>query len=518
MRSEIYGRKDAISTLEQAELNDKSVMLGIYGRRRIGKTHLIDEYFKDESEYLYIKNVGIKNEPADNQVKSFHTGVDECVDSYNNVLEGILKSKGQDISSCRVQKQKLDDHSWESFFKYLALTIESLQNSFERHELDRKIVYFFDEVPYAAEMSENFANRLAAIWESRFKGKNDLIFILCGSAASWMIQEIADATGGLNSRCELKIPLKPFTHREMINYLAEKFPDNVELSKKDAAKLYMCIGGVAKYLDYYGRRAGLMFNQSISNLMFSDFKDMRNEFDILMDSIFKNAEIHKQLILYLAAREKGASEQDIIKHLEKKGVGQGDVNRGLKELVDCDYLMIMDLIRPKGKEVVYRLIDEYCRFYFKWIYEQGAENFHDDSNYWNNEIHNTKIWFGTSFEVFCFRNKEALKKVLDLTRFNTKFFSFSINTKGGAEGDVVVEASLSKKVEGVFIIENKFQEGRKYSIDDKELNILINKMAVLKEAGQYGIDPTIIFITSDGVIENKNYKKLSTQNYTIADL
>jgi len=402
MRVNIYGRRDALETLKSAESIAESTMIAVYGRRRIGKTFLIDEYFKDESGYLFIKNVGIKNEPTESQIKIFFSDVNKEVDKFNEELKAILENK----NFKEVVKETLSETTWEDFFSFLSKTIDNLQKAIKENGLTREIVYFFDEVPFAAEQTPNFANRLGAIWEKSFKGKRKHLFILCGSAASWMIQEIVNAKGGLNSRCRHKIKLGPFNFREMTEYFKQKH-ELIPQNEKDAVKTYMCIGGVAKYLDFYAEKKGLMFNQSISNLMFSEFKDMRIEFDLLMESIFKNAAVHKSVIEYLSSREKGASKGDIINHLIKNGQVESEARRCIKELVDCDYLLEMTLIRSSGEEQVFRLIDEYCRFYFKWIHGQGEENFHAKSNYWNNEAHNTKIWFGTSFESFCFRNKES---------------------------------------------------------------------------------------------------------------
>lgn len=516
MRTNIHGRDDAIEILKLAESHSESLMLAIYGRRRIGKTFLIDEYFRDEGKYIFLKNVGIKNEPTENQIKIFLSGINQDVDRYNKELKAILYSKQEEDKYKEVPHEKMSEFTWEEFFTFLSKTIDNLQISIKENSLDREVVYFFDEVPFAAEQTSNFANRLAAIWEKYFNGKKKHLFILCGSAASWMIQEIANAKGGLNSRCRHKIQLKPFNYKQMKEYLSKKH--HLELSEIDAAKTYMCIGGVAKYLDFFSDKKGLMFSQSITNLMFSEFKEMRSEFDLLMESIFENAAVHKSIIQFLASKEKGVSEAGLIQHLDEMGHKKEEAKRCLKELVDCDYLLEMTLIRPSGEEQVYRLIDEYCRFFFKWIYNRGEENFQEKSNYWNNEAHTSKIWFGTSFEAFCFRNKDSITNLLQLSRFITNFFSYSINTKGGAEGDVVIEASVAKKIHGVFIIENKFKEGTQYSIDEGELKILINKIKVLKEVKKYDIDPAIIFITSDGVIKNENLKKLGSASYTIADL
>lgn len=516
MRSDIYGRGTAIETLKTVESNTESVMVGIFGRRRIGKTYLVDEYFKDEPNYFYIKNVGIKNEPLESQIRIFEADINQRIDDYNDELRAILISRKERPENFEVEKEEASSKTWEDFFRFLSKTIDRLQQSILENELDRKIVYFFDEVPYAAENSENFANRLAAIWEKGFKNKKNLIFILCGSAASWMIKEIANAKGGLNSRCKHKIHLRPFSYSEAVDYLNKKYNYTFQ-SEIDGVKTYMSIGGVAKYLDLYNDKKKMMFAQSITELMFSEFRDMREEFDLLMDSIFRNAEVHKDLIFYLSKKGKGASEDKIVDDLNKKGHKEDEVKRALGELVDCDYLIEMELVHNKGAGPVFRLIDEYCRFYFKWIHDQGDENFQSDSSYWNNEAHNSKIWFGTAFEIFCFRNKDTINHLLELKRFNTKFFSLSMNQTGGAECDMIIEATIAKKVHGVFIIENKFKEGEKFSINAPELITLNNKISLLKEAKKYDLDPQVVFVTSDGVIENENFKGLSASSFTIGN-
>jgi hypothetical protein len=128
---------------------------------------------------------------------------------------------------------------------------------------DEKHVVFFDEMPWMDTNRSGFLAAFEWFWNGYGSSKNNLIFIICGSATSWMIENIDNNTGGLYNRLTCRIHIKPFTLKETEEYLKYK---GIEWSRYDIVQCYMIMGGIPYYLKLLDSE--LSYNSNIDNLFF----------------------------------------------------------------------------------------------------------------------------------------------------------------------------------------------------------------------------------------------------------
>ncbi len=183
---QIIGRKDEKAILDLAFKSSESEFIAIYGRRRVGKTHLIREYFGDAICFEMIGKHG--------------AGLGEQLQAF---AQSLSKAIGRGIPTQQPS-------SWSEAFLQLELFLESMP----RKGKGKKRVVFFDELPWLDTPRSRFLASLDHFWNSWGVRQNDIILVICGSAASWMIQNIVRAKGGLHNRLTRQIRLLPFTLHE----------------------------------------------------------------------------------------------------------------------------------------------------------------------------------------------------------------------------------------------------------------------------------------------------------------
>ncbi len=144
---------------------------------------------------------------------------------------------------------------------------------------------------------------------------NNVVLIVCGSAASWMLKKIIYNKGGLYGRLTAEIHLKPFTLGETELYLNAK---GIALDRKQIIELYLAFGGVAKYLANITK--GKSSSQIISEVCFSKEGALVLEFPKLFDSLFEKPQQHISIINMLAGKNSGMTQDEILK---KTGICSG---------------------------------------------------------------------------------------------------------------------------------------------------------------------------------------------------
>jgi len=176
MKNSLIGRKKEQAILEKAWTSKRAEMVAVIGRRRVGKTFLIRSFFEDNFDF---EITGIQDAPQKEQLKNFKTQLDKVA---NNILP--------------IQQPK----DWFDAFLLLIQHLESLDEN-------RKKVVFLDELPWLSTNKSGFLRALGYFWNSWADRKN-IVLIICGSAASWMIQKVVNNKGGLHNRITKRIFFK----------------------------------------------------------------------------------------------------------------------------------------------------------------------------------------------------------------------------------------------------------------------------------------------------------------------
>lgn len=389
--SKIYGREKEKQLLDKILNSDKAEFTVVYGRRRIGKTFLIQQYFQEKG--VYFELTGTNNAPMQNQLGNFS----------QEIARVFYQGKPQEAPK-----------SWSSAFNQLLTQLQKVP-------ADKPIILFFDELPWLATSRSYFLQSLEHLWNRHLSRMPNVKLIVCGSAASWMIKKIINNKGGLHGRATQIIHLKPFTLGQTKDFLACQ---HVQLSNKDLVDLYLAIGGVAKYLTYVER--GFSSAQIINKLCFDEHAPLKDEFNRLYHSLFKNAGHHLAIVKVLAKSHYGLPKNEILKKSKLPSGGQS--SSILEELEHAGFIMKMPFFGHKAKMNRYRLADEYSLFYLRWL-DTAQEIDNTPSNFWlkQSTSQNFKVWSGLAFETLCLKHIKEIKAALGIESVITRSSTYYDN-------------------------------------------------------------------------------------------
>jgi AAA+ ATPase superfamily predicted ATPase len=434
----LIARLSEVQVFQQLEASHKSEFIAIYGRRRIGKTYLVHEYFKTKTFFFEFN--GTKDTPTKIQIKNF-------VNELQHVFKVVIP---------------ITPTNWSEAFNLLTDIIRDTKIS------DQKKVIFFDELPWLASRKSGFLEALDYFWNSFLSKSKDSILIVCGSSANWMISQVINNRGGLHNRItRAPLAMSPFTLLETKQYLQTK---KIDLTAEQIIELYMVTGGVAYYLDQY--RKGESAAQFINRSFFAKDGDLYNEFDRLFRSLFEHYEIHIDIVKILAKSTHGLSQGEIVDKL--KISSGGTLTKTLTELEKSGFIHFTPQIGRKKKEGTYRLIDEYTLFYLTWIENLGRT--FQDPNYWQKQIGKPRYntWLGQAFEALCFKHIEVLKTVLGISALTT--FTYGFRNKI-AQIDLVIERSDRT----INLCEMKYTKSPFEMTESEASRIKIRKQELLKK-------------------------------------
>lgn len=382
----MIGRISQISAIDQDIGRDEAQFIAIYGRRRIGKTYLVREYFKDSFAF-----------------------------SHSGLLKG---SKAEQLSAFRGSLVKCGHevcpalNSWQEAFDQLRIFLEQV----ELASLPRgRRVVFFDEIPWMDTPDSKFVMWLDHFWNSWASTQRDMVLVVCGSATSWIIDKIVKDRGGLHNRLTDQIWLQPFSLRE-----CEEFSKRLGLSLKrlEIAELYMVFGGVPYYWSLLKR--GKSVAQNIDELLFEKKGRLRLEYDQLYSSLFRNSERHLAVVEALAGRQGGMTRQELAAAIHVSAAGKfGAI---LEELEQCGFIRSYCMPGRKTRGTVFQLIDNFTLFHHRFMADKAAK----DAHFWQNSLNTPVVntWHGLAFERLCLQHIPQIKKALGIAGVLTNTYAW----------------------------------------------------------------------------------------------
>jgi predicted AAA+ superfamily ATPase len=387
----MIGRIEEIAVLNDLLSNDKAEMLAVYGRRRVGKTYLINQAYKSRISFGF---TGTQNASVSNQLFKFSEKLKESFDN---------------LGTMPLPK------TWFEAFGQLKKALSFTE---------QKQVVFFDELPWIASSKSNFLEELGYWWNDWASHQN-IVVVVCGSAASWMLNKIINNKGGLHNRVTHKINLKPFTLAESKIFLESL---NVFWDDYQIIQFYMSVGGVPTYLQEAKQGESAM--QAIERMFFTKDGLLRNEFANLYEALFEKHQNHILIIKTLADKWAGMSRQEII--LKSKFNDGGGLTKVLDELEASSFIMKVPTFGTKQKKFTYRLIDEYSLFYLKFIDGKTLTGKYS----WQQQAmeEKYKIWAGYAFENICIKHQESIKMALGINGIYTEISSYSHKANDEMEG------------------------------------------------------------------------------------
>jgi hypothetical protein len=323
-------------------------------------------------------------------------------------------------------------------------------------------------------------------WNSWASARRDVLLIVCGSAASWMIKNLLNNKGGLHNRITGRIKLEPFTLSETEAFFQYK---GLVFDRYQIICLYMVLGGIPYYLDNV--ETGLSAVQNINALCFEKNALLRNEYDNLYASLFNRSERHKAVVDALAQKKKGLTRNEIAK-LTKLSNG-GGLTRILNELEESTFIRYYQPFGKKEKFTLYQLIDPYSLFYLNFIQKVSP----DDENFWIN-AHATPLyhaWSGYAFEMLCLHHIPQIKKALGISDVQTSVAAWHHES---AQIDLLID----RKDQVINLCEMKFSV-HPFTIDKQYADRLRNKIGIFKAATHTRKAVFITMITTFGIAPNK---------------
>ena len=468
----IIGRKKEIQKLDSILQSKKSEFLAVYGRRRVGKTFLIREYF----DYTFDFQIsGFANADTTQQLFNFDTALSK---QSNLVFEG-------------------DSSNWLIAFQCL---IAHLENQTTKG----KKVIFFDELPWFDTVSSDFIMGLEHFWNSWATNRKDVLLIVCGSAASWMVNILINNSGGLHNRITQKMKIEPFTLQETEEMLLSK---NGVFDRYQIVQLYMVLGGVPYYLDAI--QPNLSAAQNIQELLFDKAGLLKNEFFNLYRSLFRKYDIYEKVVEVLSSKNEGLQRSDIIK-LSDVSSG-GTLTKVLADLEESGFICAYTSLDNKNKNIIYRLSDFYTLFYFKFI-KDGAYQGKDS---WVNAIDNPaqRAWQCFAFEQICLDHIWQIKKTLGISGVQSNNVAWRGSTE---DKSAQVDLLIDRRDQVINLCECKFSLAT-FSIDKDYSEKLRSKISTFKTATKTKKAVFLTMITTYGVEKNK-YVHLMQNEVVMDDL
>ncbi|MBX2927848.1 MAG: AAA family ATPase [Saprospiraceae bacterium] len=469
----VIGRKKEIQKLDAILQSKKSEFLAVYGRRRVGKTFLIREYFNYQFDFQVS---GLAHADTKQQLFNF--------DSALRKQSALVFDTPSD--NWLVAFQRLEEH------------LESIKKA------ERKVV-FFDELSWFDTHGSDFVMGLEHFWNSWASNRKDVLLIVCGSAASWMINVLINNTGGLHNRITQKMKIEPFNLQETEQMLQA---GNCVLNRYQIVQLYMALGGIPYYLDAV--QPHLSTPQNIQELLFDKSGLLHNEFFNLYRSLFKKYEIYENVVSVLADKNEGMERKDIIR---LSGIPSGGtLTKVLADLEESGFITSYISLTNKQANTIYRLSDYYTAFYFRFI----KEGKYHGENAWLNLLDHPahRAWQGLVFEQICIDHVWQIKKALGISGVLSNHTAWR-----GGTGDKTVQIDLliDRRDQVINLCECKFSLDT-FTIDKDYAEKLRSKIHTFKTATQTRKAVFLTLITTYGVEKNANANMLVQNEVTMDDL
>jgi AAA+ ATPase superfamily predicted ATPase len=475
MKNPLVGRQKELDILSKAQSSNRAEMVAVIGRRRVGKTFLIRSFFNNEFDF---EITGIQNAPQVEQLKNFKIELEKV---GNNVLP--------------IETPK----NWFDAFILLIKHLESSGNS-------RQKVVFFDELPWLATNRSGFLRALSYFWNS-WADRQNVIVIICGSAASWMIQKVVNHKGGLHNRITRRIFLKPFNLSETEAFLESK---NIFLDRYQILQIYMAMGGIPHYLDAV--EEGLSATQNIDQICFSDSGLLNREFSRLYAALFDNSENHITIIRALSTKNQGMTRQELIKNT--KFSDGGGLTKVLEELTESGFISKYYPFGKKKRKLIYRLTDEYSLFYLNFMENKT----HEEDTVWQklSQTQTYKTWSGYAFESICLKHIPQIKKALSIAGIYSESASFYQKGEKKMEG-AQIDLVIDRNDQVINLFEIKFYN-EEFTISKEYADKLRKKMSVFRLVTKTKKQLFYMLITTFGLKKNQHSIGLIVNDLTIDDL
>jgi len=469
----IVGRTAELETLDRVYASQKSEFVILYGRRRVGKTFLVNQKFGDTFTF---RMSALSNAKMAQQLVNFQVTLAAASPRFSGIQA---------------------PENWFAAFQLLIQLVSEDSRS-------RKVI-FFDELPWFDTHGSDFLQSLEHFWNSWASIRSDIVLIGCGSSASWMINQLIHNHGGLHNRITERISLQPFTLAETEAFLTKK---GGVFDRYQLLELYMAMGGIPYYLEQV--QVNRSVAQNIDRLFFTSGAMLNLEYSDLYRSLFNRPERHIAIVEALARKSKGLSRKELL-----AAAGLADGGAATTTLDELEHSGFIRRYFPFGKtkrDALYQLIDPYTLFYLSFVHDTRAEG----KGAWLQQSNSPRwrAWSGYAFEYICRYHIESIKKALGINGIYTEISNWrSKYSKDGAQIDLIIDRS--DRV--INICEMKFST-TPFTIDKAYAATLRNKITVFREESQTQKTLFLTMVTTFGIKPNEHAIQLVNESLDMSAL
>ena len=465
----IVGREAERKLLQIYQESEKSELVALYGRRRVGKTYLIRCTFRDEFDFSF-------------------TGMYET--SKTLQLRRFAKQLGVDETP----------KDWFEAFDLLRDHLIALKK--------KTVTVFLDELPWMDTRNSHFLEAFSMFWNTWPMGTSLLKLYVCGSSTSWMLNKFIGDKGGLYGRTSRTIYLRPFTLRETGQYLTSV--KNFTLTHRQILDIYMIMGGIPYYLDMLDPE--LSVNRNIDELFFASNAPLRAEYEFLFRSLFSNSDRYRKVVEILSQKLKGMTRKEILETLKSDG---GSLSKVLEDLSACDFIRSYSAIGKKSKSCIYQLTDLFCLFHIRFVTNEREQ----DEHYWTNLPEGMKnAWSGYAFEQVCLHHIPQIKNKLGISGVFSNVFSWNSGPFTDDDGTKwnggQIDLLIDRRDDVINICEIKYSS-EQYVITKDYEHHMMDRISLFRHCTHTRKSLLNTFITTYGV--KKNIHSTSIQKEVTMD-
>jgi uncharacterized protein len=440
--NDFIGRKQELQKLQRLLKKSSSSLIVVRGRRRIGKSRLIEEFGKNQKTYIFS---GIP--PTEKTTK-----------------EDQLREFGWQLGKALGQPPFLDK-DWNDLFLRLA-----------SHTRRGRVIILFDEISWMGSEDPQFLSKLKNAWDLEFKKNPNLIFVLCGSVSFWIEKNILSSTGFLG-RISLDLFLEELSLKDC-NQFWDKGGQYVSAYEK--FKVLAVTGGVPKYLEEITPE--YTAEENIKNLCFDKSGLLFNEFDNIFSDIFsKRSEIYKKIVTCI---DDGHYQYEEI--YRKLGIEKsGSISEYLKDLtisgfIKRDYTWHIKTGK-RSKLSYYRISDNYLRFYLTNIFPN--EDKIRRGSFQNLSLGLIPGWesiLGLQFENLVLHNRRILQELLNIKPEDITYENPFFQTKTARQEGCQIDYMIQTRFDVLYVCEIKFSKHPIESVILEEMKQKIKKLRLPK--------------------------------------
>ena len=456
MDKDFIGREQEIKLLQDIKDSGKAEFVAVYGRRRVGKTYLIQQFFNNSFAF---SATGIIEGTREEELFAF-----------TSAMIGIGYSGRQ-------------PKTWLEAF-------EALKSVLDKQPRKGRQVIYIDELPCFDTPKSGFVRALGHFWNTWASLRKDVILVVCGSATSWMIENIVNDHGGLHDRTTHTLYLRQFTLAETETYLKSR---KIHWPRQTITETYMMLGGVPYYLSLLSPQESLA--QNIDRLYFRKNSELGQEYRRLYASLFKSPDPYIRIVEALGRNKQGLTRGEIAENL--KISSNGTLSKQLENLEYCDIIRrYVTKVggKPKTNEAYFQLVDLFTLFHLTFSKKLTTED------YWEQHLNTPVVntWLGLAFEHVCMAHIGQVRHALGLDRIAVEYYSWRSSTNQKAQVDMIIERADRL----INLCEIKYTQSE-YVITAEEDQKFRNRTAAFTREAKtkYGILPT--WITTYGLFKNE---------------